>query len=481
MDGPTVTRQVADRERRIVIVGVLIAMLLAAVDQSSVAPAIAIIGADLGSTPFLSWVVSVYFVTATAVTTLYGKIADVHGRRIALFGAIATFLTGSLISATAPGIEMLILGRAVQGLGGGGLLVLAQTVIGDVVPPAERGRYAAYISGAWAVASIAGPVLGGAIAEHVHWRAIFLLNMPLGLLAVLICWGPLKRLPWAKREHRLDVLGSVLVVSATVSLMLALTWSGPRYGWHASNTLALVGAAALLAGWFIAHVRRTAEPLIPLSVLSNRTVAAATTGAFFVMASYTGLAVFIPIYLQLVLGLSPTMAGFALIAYMAGAVLGSLIAGQLLGRLERYKFAAVAGLAASAVTLCGLALWSGQLSLALFEVLALIVGAGFGANFPVTTVSVQNAVEGHNLGAATGVLQFLRSLGSAIGIAALGAAAAVSGIVTGLTVRAPGTSSVGSTAASGGAFAPLFALSAIGAVVALVCLLMIENKPLRRA
>ena len=472
--------QPADRERRVVIVGVLIAMLLAAVDQASVAPAIAIIGADLGNSPFLSWVVSVYFVTATAVTTLYGKIADVHGRRVTLFGAIATFLVGSLISTTAPSLELLILGRAIQGLGGGGLLVLAQTVIGDVVPPAERGRYAAYISGAWAVASIAGPVLGGAIAEHVHWRAIFLLNMPLGFLAMAICWGPLKRLPWTKREHRLDVLGSVLVVSATVMAMLALTWSGPRHGWRAPDTLGLLAACALVTGWFIVHVRRAAEPLIPLSVLSNRTVAAATIGGFFVMAAYTGLAVFLPIYLQLVLGLSPSNAGLALIAYMAGAVIGSWIAGRALTRLTRYKLAAVAGLAAAVIALVLMTAWSGRMPLATFEALLLLAGAGLGANFPVTTVSVQNAVESHNLGAATGVLQFLRSLGSAIGIAVLGAAAAVFGIATGITARTPGAGGGPlSAAATGAAFAPLFALVAAGALIALCCIMMIENKPLR--
>ena len=225
----------------------IIAMLLAAIDQASVAPAVALIGADLGNSAFLSWIVSAYFVTATAVTTLYGKIADIHGRRLTLYAAVAIFLAGSLVSAAAPDIATLIAGRAIQGLGGGGLLVLAMTVIGDVVPPAERGRYAAYISGAWAIASIAGPVMGGAMAEHVHWRAIFLVSLPLGALAIGICSAPLQRLAWQRRDHRLDILGAVLAVATTVLTMLALTWSGPRTGWTSPTTLGLLVAAALVS------------------------------------------------------------------------------------------------------------------------------------------------------------------------------------------------------------------------------------------
>ncbi len=464
----------AERERRKTIVGALLAMMLAAVDQASIAPAVAIIGADLGNTAFLSWVVSVYFVTATAVTTLYGKIADLHGRRFTLFAAIGTFLAGSMISATAPDLAVLIAGRAIQGLGGGGLLVLAQTVIGDVVPPAERGRYVAYISGAWAFASIAGPVLGGTIAEHLHWRVIFLINLPLGVLALIICNGPLQRLVWQRREHSLDLIGAVLVVTATVLLMLALTWSGPRTGWRSLDTVGMLAGSVVMAVLFVVRLRRAAEPLIPLDVLGNQTVAAATLGSFFVMASYTGLTVYLPIYLQMVQGLTPSAAGLALIAYMVGAVAGSLIAGRASTSIRGYKRSAVLGLAASALGLALLAYDGHRLSLLVVEGLLLVIGVGLGANFPITTVSVQNAVEVRDLGAATGVLQFLRSLGSAIGIAVLGAAAALSGIAASLGSRAPW--------AAGGAavdFAPIFILAALGPVIGLCCLLFVEDKPLR--
>lgn len=469
----------AERERRITVIGALIAMLLAAVDQASIAPAVTIIGADLGNTAFLSWVVSAYFVTATAVTTLYGKIADLRGRRFTLFAAIGTFLLGSAVSASAPDLATLIAGRAIQGLGGGGLLVLAQTIIGDVVPPAERGRYVAYISGAWAFASIAGPVMGGFIAEHLHWRAIFLVNLPLGILALAICNGPLQRLKWQRREHSLDLIGALLAVTATVLLMLALTWGGPRTGWLSSQTLGLFTASAVIITAFIARLRMAAEPLIPLNVLHNRTVAAATLGAFFVMASYTGLTVFLPIYLQLVHGLSISAAGLALIAFMAGAVIGSMVTGRIGASILAYRRSAVLGLAASTLCLAVLAVYSGRLHLAVVEVLILVVGIGLGSNFPITTVSVQNAVDVRDLGAATGVLQFLRSLGSAIGIASLGAAAAVSGIAANLGLRGAATIHPAATVADGASFAPIFVLSAIGALIGLCCLMLVEDKPLR--
>lgn len=469
----------AERERRITVVGALIAMLLAAIDQASIAPAVTVIGADLGNTEFVSWVVSAYFVTATAVTTLYGKVADLKGRRFALFAAVATFVAGSLISASAPNLAVLIAGRAVQGLGGGGLLVLAQTIIGDVVPPAERGRYIAYISGAWAFASIAGPVMGGAIAEHVHWRAIFLINLPLAVIAIAICNGPLQRLAWTRREHKLDLIGAVLAVSATVTLMLTLTWSGPRNGWGSAQTFAMLALSALAFGMFVARLLKAAEPLIPLDVLHNRSVAWATLGAFFVMAAYTGLTVFIPIYLQMVQGLTTSSAGFALIPYMTGAVLGSLVVGRLKTSTTRlYRLSAVAGLAGAAVCLALLAIFSRRLSLPAVEVLILLIGFGLGSNFPVTTVAVQNAVDVRDLGAATGVLQFLRSLGSAIGIAGLGAAAASSGIVAtiGSRLAAASPGAVGSTGAS---FTPVFLLTALGAIIGLTCLMLVEDRPLR--
>jgi EmrB/QacA subfamily drug resistance transporter len=456
------------------VVGVLIAMLLAAIDQASVAPAVGIIAADLGPSAFLPWVVAAYFVTATAVTTLYGKIADLYGRRPTLFSAIGIFLLGSALSAAAPDIVTLVVGRALQGLGGAGLMVLAQTVVGDVVPPIERARYAAYISGAWGVASIAGPVIGGVIAEHIHWRAIFLLNLPLGALAVLLCDKPLKRLVWRRREHRLDVPGSALVVLATVALMLALTWAGPRHGWGSAEALGLLGVALVIGAGCVWRLLSAREPLIPIGVLKSRTIAAASIGSFLVMCAYVGLTVFLPIYLQSVHGLTTAGAGLALIAYMAGAVLGSLISARIIPHLRRYRLSAVAGVLVATAGIVALALTWRQLSLPVAEVLMLLIGVGLGAQFPVTTVCVQNVVAAHDLGSGTGMLQFARSLGSAIGIALLGAAAAMSGIAAG-SMRGETAGAISATAD----FAPVFWLAAVCTLAAAAALFTIEDTPLR--
>jgi len=213
-----------EAERRSIVIGVLLAMLLAALDQTIVAPALPTIGKALGDVAYLPWVVSAFFLTATAVTPLYGKLADIHGRRPVLFTAIGIFVAGSVLCALAPNMFALILGRAFQGLGGGGLMALAQTVIGDIVPPRERGRYTVYISATWATASIAGPIVGGFFAQNLHWSLIFWINLPLAGVAVLMTNRSLKRLPRMHRPHSLDYIGAVLMMCATVCIMLLLTW-----------------------------------------------------------------------------------------------------------------------------------------------------------------------------------------------------------------------------------------------------------------
>ena len=233
-----------EREKNVIIGGVLLAMLLAALDQTIVAPAMPTIGAALGHAQYLPWIVTGYLLTATAMAPLYGKISDVHGRRPVIHAAILIFLAGSVISALAPNMLTLVVGRAAQGLGGGGLFALSQTVIGDLVPPKERARYAAWISGTWAVASIAGPLLGGAFAEHLHWSLIFWINLPLGLAAMAIINNPLKKLPVTAHKHRIDGWGAMLLVAATALLLLALNWGGSAFSWTSPQILGLLASSA---------------------------------------------------------------------------------------------------------------------------------------------------------------------------------------------------------------------------------------------
>ncbi len=477
---PATTPAVSDADRFRIIIGVLVAMLLAALDQTIVAPAIPAIGAALGGSHYISWIVSAYFLTATATTPLYGKVADIHGRRPVLFAAIAVFVLGSIICALAPTMWTLIFGRAVQGLGGGGLMALAQTVIGDLVPPKERGKYAVYISGTWAIASIAGPILGGFITQHLTWPVIFWINLPLAAFAVLMTNNTLKKLPWAKRDHKLDILGAVLVVLATVALMLALALGPqPQWGWTGLPVLGLLAAAVVLALIIARHMLVTPQPLIPLDVLGNRVVLTATFSVFFAMAAFIGLTVFIPLFLQLVLGMTSSQAGMALVGYMLGTVLGASIAGQTMARIRHYKRMPLAGLAVGCLGLAWIAWRAPVLGFMECELFLILVGIGSGLQFPVTTVSVQNAVDPRDIGVVSGVLAFLRALGSSIGIAVVGAVGAASGIAVGMGEAGGGGLLPAVPHMSGAAFAPVFAAASISLALGFAMLTLMPELPLR--
>jgi EmrB/QacA subfamily drug resistance transporter len=463
-----------EKEKNAIIGGVLLSMLLAALDQTIVAPAMPTIAGALGHAEYLPWIVTGYLLTATAVAPLYGKLSDVYGRRPTIYGAILVFLAGSLISAMAPNMLVLVAGRAVQGMGGGGLFALAQTVIGDLVPPRERARYAAWIAGTWAVASIAGPLLGGTFAEHLHWSLIFWINIPLGLLAMAIINNPLKKLPIAARHHSIDGLGALLLIAATALLLLALNWGGSRYPWLSPEILGLLACSAAFWAAFALRLLRAAEPLISLEVLSNPIVLAGTLSMFLLQAANVGLAVYLPVYLQSVLGLSASASGTAMLALLLGTVAGATFSGRMIPRFVHYKRIAMAGAAFSIVCLVLLALVAGTASLALIEVLTAGIGIGAGTTFPVSTVSVQNAVDKAHLGVATGVLTFLRSLGSALGVAMLGAIALGYGLPLGLEATP-----AGGHAASAEPFAMMFLICAATMLAALVMFWLMPEKTLR--
>jgi EmrB/QacA subfamily drug resistance transporter len=474
------TAPISDADRMRIIVGVLICMLLAALDQTIVAPVIPAIGAALGHATYISWIVSAYFLTATATTPLYGKIADIHGRRPTLCAAVAIFVAGSIMCALATSMGMLILGRAVQGLGGGGLMALAQTVIGDLFPPRERGKIAGYIAATWATASIAGPVLGGLITEHLAWPVIFWLNLPLAAIAVGMTNQALKRLPWHKRDHRLDLLGSLLVVLATVAFMLALALAPqPQFGWTSPMVFGLLAAGATLMPVLAWHLLRTPEPLIPLDVLGNRVVLMATFSVFFAMAAMIGMTVFVPLFLELVLGLTASQTGFALVGYMIGTVIGANFAGRTMARATHYKRLPLIGLALGSAGMGWLAFRAGSIALLEFEIVLILVGIGSGQQFPVTTVAVQNAVDPRDIGVATGVLAFMRALGSSIGVAVVGAVGAASGITANMGDTGTGATAAAAHYVAGSAFTPVFIAASMSLALGFVMLALMPARPLR--
>ncbi|MER8765081.1 MULTISPECIES: MDR family MFS transporter [unclassified Mesorhizobium] len=463
-----------ETEKNAIIGGVLLSMLLAALDQTIVAPAMPTMARLLGHAEYLPWIVTGYLLTATAVAPLYGKISDIYGRRPTVYAAILIFLAGSLVSATAPNMLVLVVGRAIQGAGGGGLFALTQTVIGDLVPPRERARYAAWISGTWAVASIAGPLLGGTFAEHLHWSLIFWINIPLGLLAMAIINNPLKKLPIAAKHHRIDGVGALLLVAATSLLLLALNWGGSEYPWLSPEILGLLACSAVFWSAFALRLMRAVEPLISLEVLGNPIVLAGTLSMFLLQAANVGLSVYLPVYLQSVVGLSASQSGTALLGLMLGTVAGATFSARMIPRFFHYKRIAMIGTVFSILCLGVLSLVAGHASLLLVEVLTTCVGLGTGTTFPAATVSVQNAVDRMHLGVATGVLTFLRSLGSALGVAMLGAVA----LGYGLPLASEGTQPAGHIA-SAMPFVMIFLAAAAILLLSLITLWLMPEKTLR--
>src|SRR6476646_4513569 len=322
---------------RRIIVGVLLAMLLAALDQVMVATALPTIAVSLADVENMSWVVTANLLGATAVTPLYGKLSDIRGRRAMLLIAIGVYAVGSLACALAPSMLALILGRAVQGLGGGGLMPLVQTIIGDVASPRDRPRYQAYTSSTFIISTVGGPILGGFIAEHLHWSWIFWFNLPLCGLAFLFTHNVLQQLPRHDRRHRLGLLGALLMVGAAIALMLAFTWGGRRYGWGSPPILSVVSASLALWALFAWRVMAAEEPFIPLSVLRDGAVRVGTASGFFVVGLVIALTIVLPLYGQLALGLTVSQSAWTIIALQGAATLTSIVGGRLLVRFTHYK------------------------------------------------------------------------------------------------------------------------------------------------
>ncbi|MCW5695552.1 MAG: MFS transporter [Bauldia sp.] len=403
-----------------IVIGVMMGALLGALDQTIVATALPTIGRELGGGEAVSWVVLAYLLTATVATPLFGKLSDIYGRRPALLTAIGGFIVGSVLCALAPTMLLLIVARGLQGIFGGALVSLAQTVIGDIVPPSRRGRYQGYIAAMFAAATIAGPALGGFFAEHFHWSSIFWINVPLGLVALVLTNRVLRRIPRHERRHSIDFLGAALMVTATVTLLLVLSWGGHIYAWSDWRIAALALASALFWSLFVLRSMRATEPLIPLELLGNRAVANVFAQTVLATGANFGLSVYMPIYYQLVLGLSAAEAGLTLIAMSASAMIGSALSGRYMTRSSRYKRPALVGLPVAAAACLALGLIPSPPLLTIILV-STIMGLGLGTHYPVTTISVQNAVLPYRLGTATGTLNFVRTLSGALMIAAFGA------------------------------------------------------------
>ncbi|MEJ0075976.1 MAG: MDR family MFS transporter [Alphaproteobacteria bacterium] len=462
---------------RRIILGLMLAMFLSALDQTIVATALATIGRAYGDVESLTFVVTAYLLAATVVVPIYGKLSDIYGRRPALLTGIAIFVAGSAACALAPTMPALIAARALQGLGGGGLIALSQTIVGDAVSPRERGRYQGYFGAVFASASIAGPVLGGVFAEHLHWSLIFWINLPLGLVAYALSARALKALPRHERPHKLDLLGAALMVAATVALLLALDWGGARYAWASPQIAGLAGAALVLFVLFGARLHAAEEPFVSLDIMRNRVVAAAIGCASFAYGTMIAVAIYTPVYFEGVLHLTASEAGLALIPFMGGVVIGSTAGGRLMAHLSHYKRIGLIGLPLAAAAFVPLAAMPAGLSVAAIAALLFIAGAGLGTVLPITTVSVQNAVLPWQLGTVTGVINFVRALASALLVALYGAILfGGMGSARGVTLEAlAGRNAEAFT----GHFQWIFAVASLSLALSFLLLLLMEERPLR--
>ncbi len=465
---------------RPIIAGILLAMFLSALEQTIVAPALPTIGRVLADVENLPFVVTAYLLAATAVTPLFGKLSDIHGRRAALLVAVAIFIVGSVACALAPTMWALVAARALQGIGGGGILPIAQTIIADLLAPRERPLYQSYSAVMFMAASVLGPVLGGLLTDYVHWSLIFWINVPMGAVALVMTDRALRRLPRHERPHKLDLLGAGLMVAAALVLMLALAWGGRRYAWGSPQTVAMIGGSVLLWGLFALRLARAPEPFIPPAMLRDRVVRSIIVVAFFSIGTVIGLTIMTPLYLELVLGLNASQSSLALIALVTGTTIGSVVAGRLLARMAHYKPVPIIGLVISIVGLAVLAAAPAGVSLISASAILAAVGFGLGPMYPVTTVIIQNVVEPHRFGIVTGMLNFFRQLGGAIVVASFSA------IVLGALGSAGDAAALETLAGvnrSGIDFAATFRWVFIAAAVflALACLAMmaVEERPLR--
>jgi len=417
---PSPTAPVPAARLRTVMAGALLAMVLAALDQNIVNTALPRMVGDLGGMAHLSWVVTAFMLTSTTTTPLYGKLSDIYGRRTLFFVAILVFLAGSLLCGASQSMGQLIAFRALQGLGAGGLLTLAQAAIGDVVSPRQRPRYQGLFTGTFALASIAGPLLGGLITSALSWRWVFYVNLPVGILALAMIAVGLR--PSSGQVRPIDYAGALLLTGATAALLLLLAWGGTEFPWASLDSAAMAAGTAALAGLFLWREARAPEPLIRLSLFRNPVFARGVAVGGMMAFAMLGSTVFLPLYFQLVLGMDPAAAGAMMLPQVVGMVLTSVVGGRIVARLGRNRPFLLAGLGLEAAALASLAAFAFiAASPSIFLISMGALGLGMGMGMPNLTTAVQNAVAHRELGAATGAMTFARSLGGALGVAGSGA------------------------------------------------------------
>ncbi|MFJ8195817.1 DHA2 family efflux MFS transporter permease subunit [Streptomyces sp. NPDC096152] len=398
----------------------LLGMLLAALDQTIVSTALPTIVSDLGGLEHLSWVVTAYLLASTAATPLWGKLGDQYGRKKLFQTAIVVFLIGSALCGMAQNMPQLIAFRALQGLGGGGLMVLSMAIVGDVVSPRERGRYQGLFGAVFGATSVLGPLLGGLFTEHLTWRWVFYVNLPVGVVALAVIAAAL-HIPRKAQRHVIDYLGTVLIASVATCLVLVASLGGTTWGWGSPQVVGLALLGVVLACLFVAVERRAAEPVLPLKLFRVRTFTLSAVISFIVGFAMFGAMTYLPTFLQVVRGVSPTMSGVHMLPMVFGMLLASTGSGQIVSRTGRWKVFPIAGTAVTTIGLLLLHRLDEHSSTAAMSGSFFVFGLGLGLVMQVLVLIVQNAVGYEDLGVATSGATFFRSIGASFGVAIFGA------------------------------------------------------------
>ncbi|MCU1513682.1 MAG: hypothetical protein JWO10_772 [Microbacteriaceae bacterium] len=414
-----VRQELSPARIRLIIGGLMAGVALSSLDHQIIATALPTVVGDLGGLDQISWVITAYLLASTAVTPLYGKISDILGRRPVFLTAIIIFLIGSMGAGLAQNMTQLIVLRAIQGVGGGGLISLAQTVIGDISTPRDRAKYQGYIGVVVATCSVLGPALGGVITDLASWRWVFFINVPVGIVALVTVSSVLKYVPQQRVQRSIDYLGSILLVVAIVAFVLGL-FRGPKQGWDDPVTMALIGGGLLVGVLFVIRQRVAPEPIMSLNLFRIPNFRWATVAAFAVGFASTGVTLYFPLLLQAVKGLSASQSGLAFIPETFALMAMNIIGGRIISRTGRYKYVLVSGLVLLTASLTLLALLPVAAPVPVYVLGTVLFGLGIGCTTPVLMLIVQNSVDSTQIGVGTGTVTFSRAVGGTLGAAAVG-------------------------------------------------------------